>query len=461
VVGAVCTNPNNPPITFGDSSPLLAKYNWSHSSSPNTGVLSVPVVLDVVGDPRPEIFLSYFKPPSIPQCSLSSTGYLVALHVVNGSLVPLWELTQLRTLPFSHLAVSKVPNTINEAIVCAFNSTGTGFFCADATTGAVLLTQNMAALNQCHPQVSTWSALSIERLFPDEVDPSLFIIVQSQVFRYDSVTRTTSFRCAIPWTTNAIDIPFAIDIDLDGTAELFSQNCVYRASDCSLLWCSSPSLVWVFPAVANIDTSTPEAEVVMAGKGRVTLYNHKGDEMWSVSIASNYGGPPTIADFNRDGVPDIGFSCYKTYFVISGIDGAVLKSYTVQDTSTVTGSSTFDFENDGAYEMVYVSNDQTYIFSMNWTKTFNHSASTATEYSLTADIDLDGSADILAIGNFPVTVLGTSDTLPEATNSWTSHGYNSRKLDRLNYPRVMTAASTFRSGDKPRFRVHTMIELSV
>jgi len=414
------------------------------------GALSVPLVLDVVGDARPEIFLSYYKALPNPQCLSGATGFVVALHVVNGTLVPLWEITELYTLPYSHLAVSKVPNT-NEAIVCAFNSSGTSFFCADAATGVILLTQNMTALYQCYPQVSTWSAISIERFFPDEVDSSLFIIAQSRVFRYDSATRTTSFHCGIPWTNGAIDIPFAIDIDLDGTAELFSQNCVYKATDCSLLWCSSPSVRWVFPGVANIDKSTPEPEVVMAGAGRVGLYNHKGLQLWNVSVSvSNCGGPPAIADFDGDGVPDIGTSCFDQYVIVSGVDGSVLRNYTVLESSYQTGSSTFDFQNDGVYEMVYVSAGKTYIFNMNWTKTFSHASGTTTEYSVTADIDLDGSAEIIAMGISPVKVLSSSDPWPVATNSWTTHGHNSMKLDQFNYPRVMTATSTFRSGDKAR-----------
>jgi len=409
------------------------------------------VVIDVVGDSHSEIFFNYDRLPATAQCSSPFTGVAVALHVVNGSLEQLWEITDLLTLPYSHLAVSKVPGTNNEAIVCAFNSSGTSFFCADAATGTILLTQSITTNNQCRGGTSTWSAVSIERFFPDDVDPSLFIIAQSQVFRYNSLTRTTSFHCGIPWPgPNVVDIPFAIDIDLDGTAELFTQNCVYRASNCSLLWCSSPSFR-VFPGVANIDMSTPEAEVVMAGAGIVALYNHKGLQLWNVSVVSG-GGPPVIADFDGNGVPDIGVACARnSYVIFSGVDGTLLRNFTIKDSSLLTGSSAFDFQNDGAYEIVYVSGQLTYVFSMNWNKTFGHSSGTATEYSVIADIDLDGSADIVSTGYNPIVVLSSNDTWPAATTSWTTHGHNSRKLDRFNYPRVMRATSTFRSGDKPRF----------
>jgi len=410
--------------------------------------LCVPIVLDVVGDSNPEIFLNYAQLPPIPQCTEIYTGVATALHVANGSLVQLWEITALKTLPYSHLAVSKVPNT-NEAIVCGFNSSGTSFFCADATNGYILLTQNLTS--QCRGAPSSWSALTIERLFPDAVDSSLFIIALSQVYRYNSTTRTVSFHCEIPWNPVAVDIPFAMDIDLDGTAEILSQNCVYNASDCSVLWCPSPNTIQVFPGAANFDQSTPEPEVAMVGAGSIALYNYNGTQLWSVKVSIAYcGSPPVIADFDGDGVPDIGMSCYSSYFIVSGVDGTILKNYSVGDTS-LTGSSAFDFQNDGAYEIVYVSGGLTYIFSMNWTKVFSHISDTATEYSVIADIDLDGSADIIAVGYSPIKVLNTNDVWSDATNSWTTHGHNSMKLDRFNYPRVLTATSTFRSGDKPRF----------
>jgi len=217
-----------------------------------------------------------------------------------------------------------------------------------------------------------------------------------------------------------------MDIDLDGTAELLLQNCVYSASNCSRLWCS-PGSVSVFPGAANFDKSTPEAKVVMAGGGLVELYNHKGRRLWNVSVSSD-GGPPAIADFNGDRVPDIVMSHFTNYFIFSGVDGSLLRNETVFESSTTTGSSSFDFDSDGAYEMIYVSSNTFYIFSMNWTKTFTRSSTTATEYSLVADIDLDGSADIVSVGYAELKVFGSNDTLPDATSAWTTHGHNTHPL---------------------------------
>ena len=89
------------------------------------------------------------------------------------------------------------------------------------------------------------------------------------------------------------------------------------------------------------------------------------------------GGPPTVADFDGDGRPEIGVAGASAYTVIdldcdiTDVSGpgcqrtqtfpkGVLWSRSVQDeTSNATGSSVFDFDADGAAEVVYA--DECYL----------------------------------------------------------------------------------------------------
>jgi hypothetical protein len=81
------------------------------------------------------------------------------------------------------------------------------------------------------------------------------------------------------------------------------------------------------------------------------------------------GGPPTIADFDGDGLPEFasaGASAYNVFDLdctasprrggigATGSTRGILWSQRAQDqSSNVTGSSVFDFEGDGRAEVVY------------------------------------------------------------------------------------------------------------
>jgi hypothetical protein len=75
------------------------------------------------------------------------------------------------------------------------------------------------------------------------------------------------------------------------------------------------------------------------------------------------GGPPTVADFNGDGTPDVAVAGGIGYAVIDGtkiLDPSVQSnqtnlwlSQTKDCSSAATGSSVFDFEGDGVAEVVY------------------------------------------------------------------------------------------------------------
>jgi hypothetical protein len=106
------------------------------------------------------------------------------------------------------------------------------------------------------------------------------------------------------------------------------------------------------------------------------------------------GGPPTVADFDGDGMPEIGIAGGSKYSVFD-TDGAVLWSVTTQDASSaITGSSVYDFEGDGVADVVYGDEINLYVFSGNdgtvKLKYAPHNSGTAIEYPVIADVDNDG-----------------------------------------------------------------------
>ncbi len=125
------------------------------------------------------------------------------------------------------------------------------------------------------------------------------------------------------------------------------------------------------------------------------------------------GGPPTIADFDGDGFPDVGAAGAVGYIVLSGkklmdpsvpVDQTTLWFKTTHDcSSAVTGSSVFDFNGDGKAEVVY--SDEYHLWMYDGQTGTNlipdtcNTTGTLWEYPVVADVDNDGQADIVVASN--------------------------------------------------------------
>jgi len=124
------------------------------------------------------------------------------------------------------------------------------------------------------------------------------------------------------------------------------------------------------------------------------------------------GGPPTAADVNADGVPDIAVAGGVGYAVFDGADlvnPAVANEDTffwVRDTvdcsSAQTGSSVFDFNGDGRAEVLYADEHTFRVYEgMTGTPLFEACSTNGTilELPVVADVDNDGQADVVVAAN--------------------------------------------------------------
>ncbi|MEY4630884.1 MAG: hypothetical protein RIQ81_1004 [Pseudomonadota bacterium] len=137
------------------------------------------------------------------------------------------------------------------------------------------------------------------------------------------------------------------------------------------------------------------------------LVAYRGDncqEIFSVPLGDSGGGPPNIADL--DGKDDQGLEigiAGKTRYAVFDNTGKVLWSRPTQDASSArTGSTAFDFNGDGRTEVVY--NDE-YFLRVFDGQTGNviyeapNTSYTAHEYPVVADVDGNGTANIVAVSN--------------------------------------------------------------
>src|SRR5262249_17764789 len=128
--------------------------------------------------------------------------------------------------------------------------------------------------------------------------------------------------------------------------------------------------------------------------------------------ATHGGGPPTIADFNGDGTPDVGAAGGIGYVVFDGMKlmdptvmgpSTILWSSAAHDCSSAsTGSSVFDFAGTGKAEVAYSDEYHLRIYDGPTGKvliTMCNTTGTLIEYPLVADVDNDGHADIVVVSN--------------------------------------------------------------
>ena len=165
-----------------------------------------------------------------------------------------------------------------------------------------------------------------------------------------------------------------------------------------------------FPGLAGDAPGRPEVVVSETAGGHVTVRTLLGALIHDFGAApGGGGGPPTIADFDGDGAPEIGVAFGSAYQVFDLATRARSWSQPSQDHSSArTGSSVFDFNADGRAEVVY--GDECFVRvydGRDGTVVFSQArfSSTWTENPIVADVDGDGSAELVVGMSGPCNLL--------------------------------------------------------
>jgi len=196
-----------------------------------------------------------------------------------------------------------------------------------------------------------------------------------------------------------------VDNNPNGHLELIGGNTAYDSNG-NIVW-KAVGVPDGFPAVADLDKNGT-AEVVVIGSGRVYVIDGPTGKVKVAGFklaGTGSGGPPTIADFDGDGLPEIGAAQRNLYSMVDVAGGKLSIAWKAKNhdlSSSVTGSTVFDFEGDGKAEVIYMDECYLWVYDGSTGKvrySANSSSFTATEAPIVADVDGDGQAEIVLISN--------------------------------------------------------------
>jgi hypothetical protein len=268
------------------------------------------------------------------------------------------------------------------------------------------------------------------------------------------------------WYNDAFLASVIADLDGDGIAEIVVGSRVFdgvtgveRTPTGLAFTRGRPS----YPAIADFDgDGSPDLVLVETHRNTVSI----GDDNYAVSVFSprsnsfvfgpyvhelhhGYGGgAPLVDDLDADGVPDIGVAGLVDYCVYSPRcarkpipadcrEEGILWCKPIQDWSGTLGATSFDFDGDGAPEVVF--RDEC------WLRVFDGpsgrvvfarsmTAFTADESPVVVDIDRDGHADLVvsadyfgaspqdAIASYHITEINDDLSVPlKEKPSWIEH----------------------------------------
>lgn len=241
----------------------------------------------------------------------------------------------------------------------------------------------------------------------------------------------TAPAAAGEWSASA----FA-DLDGDGDLEIVLGSAAYHHDGTVLFQTAvGPG----YPQIANLD-SDPEPEVLVTNQSGITVLEHDGTVKFQdrrptgdPAGYTTWIRPATIHDFDGDGAPEFAVSSASNYTVYRA-DGSIHWSSTVSDASGIAAGTAFDFLGDGSAEAMYADESRMFIFGDSGEVLLEipRTSGTLSEYPVVADIDNDGSAEIVVVSNDYGAVASPTvqvirdveDRWIQARRIWNQHTYH-------------------------------------
>lgn len=244
-----------------------------------------------------------------------------------------------------------------------------------------------------------------------------------------------------PFDPPALRTPVVGDIDLDGQKEILLGPDIFTMDGTRIRRNLRAQTRTVHNAIANVD-SDGEAEIITIYQNYMEVIDTDGRLLHVSPLPATNGGPPCVADFDGDGIVELGIGVGKAVAVYE-LDGKLLwEHYSVDATLAHAGCSGYDFDGDGAYELLHADQHAFYIFDgasgAVMYRDDRHTSTTHFEYPVVADVDNDGAAEIILGSNTHenrpgwagITVFGHSGSgWARSGSTWGVHDFAVTNLD--------------------------------
>jgi hypothetical protein len=235
-----------------------------------------------------------------------------------------------------------------------------------------------------------------------------------------------------------LQAPAAADLDGDGDLELVRGQDAYHLD--GTIYYQDTTIEPGFPQVGNLDDD-PEPEVLLINPQGITVLEHDGTVKFEGlrptgdPAGFSWFRPATIHDFDGDGISEFAVSSASHYAAYRR-NAMVMWIADVSDASGVAAGTAFDFLGDGTAEAMFADEYKLFAFD---TEGFplmevDRSSGTLIEYPSVADVDNDGSAEILVVSNKNFDMQQLTPTLQvigdkddrwiQARRIWNQHTYH-------------------------------------
>ena len=282
--------------------------------------------------------------------------------------------------------------------------------------------------------LDVWSGPSIHDLDDDGVPE-----VIREAYVVDGVSGKVRASPPMDYASYSVGVlPVVADLYNDGKAYLTNGAHIWQFDGKNNAWVTQMSYEngtptppgWAAVADFNPYDGKKAPEIVVAQNAKLSIYalDHSVFMGMDVAVPGGGGGPPTVADYDQDGLPEVGLAGADYYTVFDpdcqatprqggkcadrthcdaspgGMcpDDILWSRHTQDHSSNITGSSVFDFPGAGTPQVVYADECFTRVYSgFDGTVLFSqyHSSCTWLENPVVADVDGDFHAEIIEGSN--------------------------------------------------------------
>ena len=417
----------------GGASDITEEWSWTSSTTQPSyrNISTTPVVGDLTGDGVSDIVFVTFRAAS------TSVGYLRAVDGATRQELFTADDFDWRVYGLATPAIGDLDGNGDLDIV-AIDDSRRHVMAFEWNTASSQLDFKWKSASL--PDAVNLGAVSIADL---EGDGQAEVLFGRQVLESDGTLRFSGSSTRRGHLISSLSV--AVDLDDDGVLEVVTGDVAYTATG-AVHW--DLGIADGFVAVGNFDTD-PEPELVHLNPNppRLRVLEHDGTVKWGpVTVPGNgLSAPPTVADVDADGRPEI-IVATRDLLTVYETGGFVRWSVPITHTASVRNAgavaAAFDFDGDGASELVYHDETGIHIYSGRDGSLVDEellpSCHRSVGYVSVADVDGDGAAELIA---------GFNDTCAASTNEglhifgdaggnwvrtrsiWNQHNYHVTNVD--------------------------------